>query len=212
MLSKLFYFINNIRFKGSSHYWDRRYRIGGNSGSGSYNQLAEFKAEIINGFVKEKKINTVLEFGCGDGNQLTYAEYPVYLGLDVSPKAIKICMDKFAEDTTKSFYLYDSLSFKDNNNTFGCDLTMSLDVLYHLIEEEIYNAYLTHLFNASKKYVIIYSSNKETTQTFHEKDRIFTQWVEANAPSFKLIQQIDNRFPDLSKADFYFYEKSNSKI
>ena len=38
-----------------SNYWDQRYKKGGNSGAGSYGRLAEFKAEIINKFIKEKK-------------------------------------------------------------------------------------------------------------------------------------------------------------
>ena len=82
-------------FPGTEQYWIDRYASGGNSGKGSYDQLAEFKAQIINSFVKQKNIQTVIEFGCGDGNQLTYAEYPRYLGLDVSPVAIDICKKIF---------------------------------------------------------------------------------------------------------------------
>src|SRR5437899_4317923 len=58
-----------------------------NSGLGSYDKLAEFKAEVLNGFVKENTIKSVIEYGCGDGNQLKFAEYPSYLGFDVSVKA-----------------------------------------------------------------------------------------------------------------------------
>lgn len=36
---------------------------------------------------------------------------------------------------------------------------MSLDVIYHLIEDEIYNKYMNNLFMAAEKYVFIYSSN-----------------------------------------------------
>ena len=54
----------------SSKYWENRYKAGGNSGSGSYSNLAIFKAEIINSFVKDNKIESVIEFGCGDGQQL----------------------------------------------------------------------------------------------------------------------------------------------
>lgn len=35
----------------SKNYWENRYKSGGNSGAGSYSNLAEFKAEIINEFV-----------------------------------------------------------------------------------------------------------------------------------------------------------------
>ena len=34
-------------FHGSDSYWKDRYETGGNSGAGSYNQLSEFKAEVL---------------------------------------------------------------------------------------------------------------------------------------------------------------------
>jgi hypothetical protein len=64
------------RFKGSSNYWNRRYKDGGNSGPGSYDRLAEFKADFLNRFVGENRITSVVEYGCGDGAQLSLARYP----------------------------------------------------------------------------------------------------------------------------------------
>ncbi|MGD9858413.1 MAG: hypothetical protein AB7U20_26025 [Planctomycetaceae bacterium] len=61
------------KFTGSSDYWVRRYRKGRNSGGGSYGRLAEFKAQVLNDLVREHRIQTVIEFGCGDGNQLALA-------------------------------------------------------------------------------------------------------------------------------------------
>jgi hypothetical protein len=46
-IGKLFWKIKNRfdkQFPGSSSYWVQRYEIGGNSGLGSYNELALFKA------------------------------------------------------------------------------------------------------------------------------------------------------------------------
>jgi len=40
----------------SSEYWDNRYKNGGNSGQGSYNALAKFKASVINDFIENNKI------------------------------------------------------------------------------------------------------------------------------------------------------------
>ena len=42
-----------ISFK-SSNYWESRYKNGGNSGAGSYNQIAKFKTKIINDFIKKE--------------------------------------------------------------------------------------------------------------------------------------------------------------
>jgi SAM-dependent methyltransferase len=87
--------IRQILFPGSKKYWDNRYCQGGHSGAGSYGQLAEFKADVLNKFVLENDIQSVIEFGCGDGNQLSLAKYPHYIGIDVSPKAIEICRKLF---------------------------------------------------------------------------------------------------------------------
>lgn len=47
ILGKYFYRIyKNKKFSTSDQYWEKRYANGGNSGSGSYSKLAEFKAEL----------------------------------------------------------------------------------------------------------------------------------------------------------------------
>ena len=80
-----------------------RYETGGNSGDGSYNRLAEFKAEIINEFINKNKISKVIDFGCGDGNQLKLLRVPSYIGYDVSPRALQVCRKEFPNDHTKKF-------------------------------------------------------------------------------------------------------------
>lgn len=202
---------SNDQFPGSANYWENRYAQGGNSGSGSYNRLAEFKAEIINNFVARNHVQSVIEFGCGDGNQLELAEYPDYIGLDVSETILDQCRQRYEGDTSKQFQISNPLTNKD----LRADLTLSLDVLFHLIEQEVFENYLRELFASSERYVIIYSSNFEKEQTFHEKDRKFTDWVEKNIQGWEMIEHIPNRFPfdledpdNTSKADFFFYRKS----
>ena len=85
-ISSIFKYINSSR-----DYWENRYKNGGNSGAGSYNNLAAFKAKVINNFVTENNINTILELGSGDCNQLSYANYKNYFGYDFSKTAIDIC-------------------------------------------------------------------------------------------------------------------------
>lgn len=204
----------NAPFPGSQNYWETRYQEGGTSGSGSYNNLAAFKAEVINKFIAEVNLTRIIEFGCGDGNQLALGKYPKYAGLDVANAAIQLCKKKFASDTTKSFYLYDSLAFVDNEQLFKADATMSLDVIYHLIEDEVYHAYMSHLFNAAERFVIIYSSNYDSEQTFHERNREFTKWITAHRKDYELLKKIANKYPEdeanpdgTSKADFYIFKK-----
>ncbi len=194
-------------FKGSRDYWEKRYVAGGNSGRGSYGSLATYKADVLNQFIREKQITSILEFGCGDGNQLTLAAYPTYTGLDVSATAIQNCIQKFATDKTKSFYLYDSTAFLDHQQRFRSTLCLSLDVIYHLIEWEVYEAYLHHLFDAAEKYVIIYAWDVEGVNKVHVHHRKFSQWIGTNKKNWKLLQ-INTAIPKHSEAcDFFFYEK-----
>jgi len=103
-------YVAPLSFPGSADYWRQRYKAGGTSGAGSYHKLAKFKAEVLNAFVKEHGIRTIIEYGCGDGNQLSLSEYPSYIGFDVSQKAIEICRGIFCNDKTKRFCLMARLS------------------------------------------------------------------------------------------------------
>jgi SAM-dependent methyltransferase len=204
----------NFKFKGTASYWEDRYKKGGNSGAGSYNKLAEFKAEVINNVVDKNKLTTVVELGCGDGNQLTYAEYPKYTGFDISKTAIDICKSKFRNDSDKTFFTIDKIE-SDGINCYKSDLALSLDVIFHLVETHIYEQYMSNLFSLSDKYVIIYSSNYKRGQRHHERDHNFTKWVTDNKPNWRLVEKIDNRYKydpekptETSKSDFYIFRRN----
>jgi hypothetical protein len=198
-------------FRGSEKYWIRRYKRGENSGRGSYRKLSQFKAEIINEFVNDNNVTSVIEYGCGDGNQLRLADYPNYLGFDVSSRAVSLCEEIFANDRSKKFKLI------KNYCRERAELTISLDVVYHLVEEEVFESYTRRLFGSSDRFVIIYSSNtEEQSQQMvpHIKHRKFTRWIDEHAHGWKLIKYIPNRYPyfggdnEGSFADFYIYEKT----
>ena len=201
------------QFRNSTEYWINRYDRGGNSGDGSYNRPADFKAEIVNGIVREFQIDTVIEFGCGDGNQLRLMEYPNYIGYDVSPKAVSICRQKFEGDENKSFKLLDDYAGD------VATMSVSMDVIYHLVEDHVFAEYMGRLFDSSNRIVVIYASNTDVNsqeQPPHVKYRKFTDWIDENEPAWRLRDHIPNRYPFLgdtksgSFADFYIYERTES--
>jgi len=198
-------------FSGSSSYWESRYASGGNSGVGSYAKFADFKAEIVNKFVADHQVRSVIEFGCGDGNQLKLAIYPRYVGLDVSPTAIAKCRKDFAGDGTKSFVPVSEYQGEK------MDLALSMDVIYHLVEDAIFLQYMRDLFESSSRYVIIYSSdldNEQSPSPEHVRHRKFSAFVDRDLTEWKLFQHIPNRFPFQgdyttgSFADFFIYAKA----
>ena len=84
-----------LGFSGSQDYWRQRYRRGGDSGTGSGGASAHHKSAVLNDFVHQHAIRSVIEFGCGDGRQLLLADYPEYVGYDISPEAVARCQKLF---------------------------------------------------------------------------------------------------------------------
>jgi hypothetical protein len=201
-----------VPFTTSAEYWEQRYRVGGNSGAGSYGRLAEFKAEFLNRFVKDHAIGSVIEFGSGDGAQLALAEYPAYIGVDISPTAVEHCRSIYRDRS--GFQFIHTSEYQPGTQA---DLSLSLDVIYHLVEDEAFGAYMAQLFNSALRFVIIYSSNDDARPSSHVRHRRFTPWVESNAPEFSLIAVEPNPFPfepsdpqNTSPADFYVYAREGS--
>ena len=101
----------------------------------------------------------------------------------------------FLEDTSKNFFVYDPNEFEINQQKFAADLVLSLDVIYHLVEDEVYRKYLTNVFNSAKKYVVIYSSNQEIPRMVysrHVRHRKFTRHVEEWFPAWELKDTFKN--------------------
>lgn len=198
------------RFETSDLYWETVYRSGGNSGAGSHGKLRAFKAEVLNDFVAGNNIKTIIEFGCGDGDQLELAEYSSYVGVDVSPTALEKCREKYRGDPSKRFLHNSELTVEHR-----ADAALSLDVIYHLVEDEVFEDYMRRLFDAATRYVVIYSSNVDKAWVVpHIRHREFTRWIEANRQDFRLSEKISNRYPyeprdlhNTSFADFYIFER-----
>jgi SAM-dependent methyltransferase len=196
----------------SGDYWEQRYARGRNSGIGSYSRLAEFKAEVLNAFVRDRRVRSVVEFGCGDGAQLRLARYPDYVGVDVSPTVLAATAAMFAGDPTKRFLHTDAVTPE-----LRAELSLSLDVVYHLVEDAVFERYMAQLFDAATRFVIVYSSNAERpSESAHVRHRRFTDWVERNRPEFEQIGFVPNRFPEqpgdpeTSFADFYLFARRDA--
>ena len=188
----------------SSDYWEQRYNSRRTSGNGSYGRLAVFKAEVINSFIEEHNIESVLDFGCGDGNQASLLNCQKYIGFDVSKTAIKQCKKRFVTDVTKTFTnIIEDLK--------PVNLIISCEVLFHLVEFDVFIQYLQKLFELSNKFIIIYSSNNNSEDMpptlCHIKHRKFTRIILEHFPKWSLIKSIPNKFPEECFSDFYIYEK-----
>ena len=210
LIRQLYFQVEARRFPGSPNYWQRRYRTGGSSGPGSVGRLARFKADVLNAFVRENAVSSIVEFGCGDGSQLEMCEYPTYLGLDVSRAAVELCRRRFTGDETKSFAVLGSVDPGRH------DAAISLDVIFHLVEDAVFEAHMADLFDSARRFVVVYSSNcTDAPPAPHVRHRRFTDWIEQNRPHWTLARVIPNKYPydarnedETSFADFYLFRNA----
>jgi len=190
----------------SDLYWEARYREGGTSGMGSVGRLARFKAVTINQFIANNAVRSVIDVGCGDASQLGLLEVPAdYVGVDVSPTALALCAARFPE---RQFVTPEEL-----RTVPPAELTLSLDVIYHLVEDAVFVTTMRTLFAWATRFVMIYASNRDAAwSSAHVRHRRFTDHVAATEPDWRLLAHLPNPFPysperpdDTSFADFFVY-------
>jgi hypothetical protein len=123
-----------------------------------------------------------------------------------------MCKARFAGDHSKSFIALDL--FRQDRP--AADLCLSLDVIYHLVEDPVFEMHMHDLFGASKRLVAIYSSNSDTIAdpAPHVRHRAFSDWVTRHETDWHLVATIDNPYPydwrdrnNTSPCDFYVFEK-----
>lgn len=143
-------------------YWEDRYAKGGNSGSGSYGDNAKFKADVINRVILEYDCKDMVEFGCGDCNQMKMFDKIPYIGYDISPTIIKKNWHDYGVGDVEFGVMDMDGDYKNIR-----DLSVCVDVLFHLTIEEDWLKLIDHVCNAAKKMIII------TTNTEVIKEEYF---------------------------------------
>lgn len=186
-------------FSGSTDFWRKRYKFGGTSGSGSYGAVASAKAAFVNRFVAERNVRTLLDMGCGDGNVARMLNAPQYVGIDVSPHAISYCRAQTGNENRK-FYcdapedvrpVTEKLNAEGLLPDGGFDLTLSMDVIFHLTEDEVFYRYMDGLIGASGRHVLIQSTNFDAGPTGgHVRAREFTRGLRERFPQIAEIEPL----------------------
>ena len=190
----------------SFQYWEARYRANGTSGPGSLGRLARFKAGVVNRFIADNEIASAIDMGCGDGSQLGLFDLPAdYIGVDAALTAVAACAARFPN---RRFLPLDSAT-----ELPPAELTLSLDVIYHLTEDTVFNAYICTLFAKATRFVLIYASNTDASwPSAHVRHRRFTDHLAATELDWRLLAHLPNPYPfdprrpdDTSFADFFVY-------
>ena len=168
-------------FTHSTDYWQKRYFFGGNSGKGSYGEEAIFKAEKLNKLISQFNFDGFIELGCGDGNNASYYQSERYFGFDISFDAVKICKKRFSSKNNFQFFEIDEKYHEKiieikNAHKLRNELAISFDVIFHLVEDEVYMDYLDKLEVASSKNLLIYSTDYDKFEkSAHVRHRLFSK-------------------------------------
>ena len=194
--------MSNFDYKS---YWDMNYASNGNSGSGSYGALGDFKANVVKNLIEKYNITSTLDFGCGDGNMVRLIDYKNYIGLDISSHAVSRCKNMFANDDTKSFYVYDPTTY--SSNSYKADMCTCLDVLYHITNKDDFHSTLDAIFSSASKLVVLYTILAHEYR-LTECSTIVTQDIYSEIDKYKEFKLVDTIRHNLdSGASFLVLEK-----
>jgi SAM-dependent methyltransferase len=204
-----------IPFQTSAQYWEDTYAAGGFSGPCDNRVATEFKSSFLNSFVQDHSITSVIEWGSGDGELLRHIRYRSYIGVDVSRSVVERCRRDYVHDVTKRFFALDEIRMDTN---CCAELALSLDVIYHLVEDLVYHAYMVNLFASATRFVVISAWDVGTDQPVtggHVRHRAFGKWVVQHAGNWKLVQVVENHKPirpgSSSVSPIHVYELTNGR-
>lgn len=176
-------------------YWNARYANGGHSGDGSRGESAQRKADYVNGLIRCEGIVSVVDWGCGEGQQLALLDIPDYLGIDVAPVAVARCLAQFGG----SFLRLDPATSIDLQ--VSADLALSMDVIFHLVDDDDFASYMRRLFASARRFVCIHSTDYDAEPIGHMHHRAFTTALHDAA--WDLV----DRHPEPTEAGFYLYRR-----
>lgn len=176
----------------TKEYWNSRYKNGGDSGYGSYDEQLGKKLK----WLSDLNITSISELGCGDfnfGKALLYM-YPTaaYMGSDIS----SVMVTQLQKD-------YPKISFTtDNQDLQQADLVLCIDVLFHILEDDEYEKTLDIIENIQTKYLAITAYEYDQDVSAHVKIRKF-DYERFGEPLIREVVEEDGQLY------FYLFEKDS---
>ena len=92
---------------------------------------------------------------------------------------------------------------------------MSLDVIYHLVSDEAFEAYMRHACAASRRYLMLYTTDVDGAEGGHQRHRAVSKWMQRRS-DFVLVRRLENPYAgsvdgqERSDAAFLIYERVSS--
>lgn len=187
-------------------YWDERYRRNRTSGEGSEGQKAVAKAQRINDLIRVEDVESIIDWGVGDGTVLSMIDSSVpYLGVDIAPITIQRLQEHYRQTRYRKWPRMFKLADQAWLDADAADLAMSLDVIFHCVEHGEYQLHLLRVFTSAQRLVLIHSSDHDGGRTArHVRWRRWTSDVAALFPQWTLVE----RPSDPRAIGFYLYRRT----
>jgi trans-aconitate methyltransferase len=169
---------------GVLRYWRNRHRRERGSwesvGRGSVGRLARYKATLVDGLVQELGATRIIDLGCGDGRQADRFHVPEYVGLEVSDHAVAEARKRLSRHPNRTAHAWKP---GDPIEHRGC-IALSMDVVFHLVDDDLFVAYMDALFSVGVDAVAIYSTDHEGPVQGHVRHRNVSEWVAEHKPEW----------------------------
>jgi len=145
-------------------YWEERYKRGRNSGAGSYGKNAHFKSDMIKRTIEENNIKSIVDFGCGDGNQISFLPSNIkYFGYDISQTAIDLCNKQYSGRPHWSFGTYDPMTYTYETMA---DMSMACDILFHVTIEDEWLKTIDCICRSATKIVVLITNAESIREEY----------------------------------------------
>jgi len=130
-------------------FWEWRYTVDPDrgSGGGSRGKPLEEKRQLLSELIEILRPASVLDVGCGDGEATVGLPLPQYVGLDLSPEAIRRAQSGRPDGDYRVGTLAD--------HSVAADLTICLDVLIHQADASRYRAFVEGLVKSATLALVV---------------------------------------------------------
>lgn len=117
------------------------------SGPGSRGEFAAWKVQVLNDFFQQQAIQSVVDFGSGDGVVAQELKVPDYVGMDVLPQSVGQCKRMMPG---REFHLIKPSEVVNRT----AEVALSLEVIFHLTDED-YRVHMDNLLRCAQRFLII---------------------------------------------------------
>lgn len=122
---------------------------------------------------------------------MSYLEIARYTGVDISEDIVENARTRFNDRPDWNFILSEDVNEKLEPH----DMSLSLDVIFHLIEDDVFDQYMRDLFRFAKTHVLIYSTDNEGSgKVPHFRSRHYSAWIRDNAAGWHLTRTYNNPY------------------